>query len=946
VPLLERDGELGALRRALERAQDGDGVLVALEGPAGIGKTQLLRAAQAEAEEQGVLVMAARGGELEHQFPNGVVRQLVERPLVQATPEERAAALSGPAGVAAAELGLDASAAPGAGGAEAADRSFAVLHGLYWLIANLAADRPVMLAVDDIHWADAPSLRFLHYLARRLEGLPVLIVVTARSGEAGSDPNVLQQLLADPAAESVTPTPLSPGGARELLRSLLGDGVDRAFAAACHGATNGNPFLLRQLADAVRADGLDPTHAAADRIAALGPRTVARSILLRLGHQSDAAARVARALAVLGVQATLRDVAALAGLEPQVAARAADELRGIDVLDGSPDPAFVHPIVRRAIYADIPQADRAGMHARAAEVLLADGAQPRDVAPHLLSADAAGDERVVQTLRAAAERAQREGAPAIAVRFLERALEEPPERALRSDVLHELGRAQLMAGETAAAAESLERSIRVADDPAVRTRRRVPLARALAASEGSAAAIATLEEGIAEAGEIDRELVLRLEAELAAIGVLRDTFSQGLGRRLEQYVDLEGTTAAECLVLANLARHVALNDGTAEEAAALARRALRGNLLVREEGSESIPAHHAMFVLLVCDDAENARASLEAAFNDARERGTVFGLGAVSLTSCFLAYRLGDMMVAESEARAALAAFGGHASYWPIAVSIIVHSLVERGDLDGAEEVLREFDALGTAPDLLSASRLLLARAALAMRRERFDDARADLEEVARREQRWSIRDPEIGWRSLAAQLAWRTGDEPAAQRLAAEQLSISRAWGADSAIGAALRMVGLVGPLDDPSLEAIEQAVGHLERSPARLEHARALVDLGAALRRRGRRTDAREPLRQGVELARSCHALSLAEFGHDELIAAGARPRRLQFSGAESLTASERRVADLAASGLGNREIAQTLFVTIKTVENHLARVYQKLGIRSRDGLSEALGPPKTPA
>jgi DNA-binding NarL/FixJ family response regulator len=154
--------------------------------------------------------------------------------------------------------------------------------------------------------------------------------------------------------------------------------------------------------------------------------------------------------------------------------------------------------------------------------------------------------------------------------------------------------------------------------------------------------------------------------------------------------------------------------------------------------------------------------------------------------------------------------------------------------------------------------------------------------------------------------------------------------------------MVGLVGPLDDASLGALEEAVEHLNRSPAAVERARTLIDLGAALRRRGRRTDAREPLRQGVELARACQAVALAERGHEELIAAGARPRRLQFSGADALTASERRVAELAASGLGNREIAQTLFVTIKTVENHLARAYQKLGIRSRDGLPSALGAP----
>ncbi|HEX8087196.1 MAG TPA: AAA family ATPase [Solirubrobacteraceae bacterium] len=942
MELLERDVELGAIRRALGRAREGEGGLLGFEGPAGIGKTRLLRAAQALAEEQDLLVLVARGGELETEFPHGIVRQLVERPLLAATPEARAAALTGPAAVAAAALGVaDEAAAPAAEGAD--DRAFAVLHGLYWLVANLAADRPVLLCVDDVQWADAPSLRFLVYLARRLEGLPVLTVVTVRSGERGADPQLLHELLADAAAELITPRPLSEAAAAELLRSLLDRDVDRAFAATCHQVTNGNPFLLRQLADAVRADGVDPTSAAADRVRALGPRTVARSILLRLGHQSDAAARLARALAVLGVEAPLRDAAALAGLDPADAARAADELRAIDMLDQGADPAFVHPIVRSAIYADIPQAERGAMHAAAARVLLSDGALPRDVAPHLLSADPAGDPEVAATLRQAATRAQLEGAPAIAVRFLERAIDEPPPEADRPDVMYELGRAHLVAGDTAAAARVLEQSVRATKDPRQRAQRHIPLGRALAAAEGAAAAIAALEEGIALAEEIDRDLALRVEAELAAIGVLRDTFSQGLGERLERYAHLPGTSAAECLVLANLARHAALSDRTAAEAAEIAKRAIGGGLLLHEEGAESIPLHHALFVLLLCDEVDLARTTLENAFADARDGGSVFGVGVCSLTSAFIALRCGELMVAEAEARAALAAFGGHAAYWPIPVSVMVHSLVERADLEAAEDVLREYDALRAMPDMLSSSRLLIARATLRLQQERHDEALADLVEVGEREARWGIRDIEIGWRSLAALVHWHRGDEPEAQRLAGEHLELARGWGTATAIGGALRMAGLVGPLDDASLRCMEEAVEHLQRSPAVLERARALIDLGAALRRRGRRTDAREPLRQGVELARSIQALALAERGHEELIAAGARPRRLQFSGAESLTASERRVAELAAAGHGNREIAQTLFVTIKTVENHLARAYQKLGIKSRGELPQALGTPQ---
>ncbi len=139
-----------------------------------------------------------------------------------------------------------------------------------------------------------------------------------------------------------------------------------------------------------------------------------------------------------------------------------------------------------------------------------------------------------------------------------------------------------------------------------------------------------------------------------------------------------------------------------------------------------------------------------------------------------------------------------------------------------------------------------------------------------------------------------------------------------------------------------LRQAVEVLAGSSARLEHAKALVDLGAMLRRTNRRKEARDPLQQGLELARKCGAKPLAERAHTELVATGARPRRLVFSGLEALTPSERRVADMAAAGMTNREIAQALFVTPGTVEVHLSSSYRKLEISSRSQLPQALAEP----
>jgi DNA-binding CsgD family transcriptional regulator len=190
--------------------------------------------------------------------------------------------------------------------------------------------------------------------------------------------------------------------------------------------------------------------------------------------------------------------------------------------------------------------------------------------------------------------------------------------------------------------------------------------------------------------------------------------------------------------------------------------------------------------------------------------------------------------------------------------------------------------------------------------------------------------------RCVAALAHAAAGRREEAARLVAEHLELARRWGTPSSIGVGLRAQGLLG--EDGGLERLREAVAMLERSPARLELAQALVDLGAGLRRSGKRAAAREPLRRGLDLARGCGASVLAQRAHEELVLAGARPRRRAFSGIESLTAAERRVARMAAEGMTNRDIAQALFVTVRTVENHLARAYSKLDVHSRAALPAA--------
>lgn len=244
-------------------------------------------------------------------------------------------------------------------------------------------------------------------------------------------------------------------------------------------------------------------------------------------------------------------------------------------------------------------------------------------------------------------------------------------------------------------------------------------------------------------------------------------------------------------------------------------------------------------------------------------------------------------------------------------------------------------------PELVHINPVFYARGRLRLAQGRPQEALEDFEEVGRRDERLGIRNPGVPWRCGAVEAHLALGHVEQAVRLAEEHGELARRWGTLSAIGVALHARGLAA--GETGLGLLGEAAAALERSPARLDHARALVDLGAATRRSGRRAEAREPLRAGMDAARRCGATALAERAHGELVTAGARPRRLMFSGLEALTASERRVAQIAASGQTNREIAQALFVTVKTVENHLGHGYNKLGIRSRSELPAALEEPE---
>jgi predicted ATPase len=340
--LLERADEL----RALDTVLEAGGVLV-IEGGAGIGKTSLLRLGSERAARSGWRVLRGAGSELETGFAFGVVRQLFERELAAADPPRRTQWLAGPA---AAVRGL-------LGSPDAAPDPFAVVHGLYWLTVNMAAGQPVLIAVDDAHWADPASLRWLAYLASRVEGLSVAVVVALRPAEPASGQGPLAKIRT--AAPAIRPALLSAAGVAAIVRAALGAGTPDATCQALREASGGNPFYLGEL---LRAQATAETGGA--RLPA--GAAVARNLEARIRRLDPAALGLAQALAVLGDEGQLRHAMALTGLDADAAVRLAAALVRVEVLAAAHPPRFLHPVVRAAVDASLGSDERDRMHRAAA----------------------------------------------------------------------------------------------------------------------------------------------------------------------------------------------------------------------------------------------------------------------------------------------------------------------------------------------------------------------------------------------------------------------------------------------------------------------------------------------------------------------------------------------------------------------------------------------------
>lgn len=925
--LFERARELGQVGGLLELARVGSGRVLLVLGPAGIGKTELLAATSGLARGAGFCVVEAAAGELERDLAWGVVRELFAG-VVGST-----AGRDGDLFAGAAELALP---VLGFGHAPAGvDALSPALHGLYWLTANLSERAPVALVVDDWQWADPASVRFLFYLAGRLADLPVLLALAIRSDDqAAPEREAMLRTIAD--AITLEPAPLSVDAGGRLLELALGRRPELEFSSACHVATGGNPFLLGELAAQLAADGIEPTASSASQVPRVSPRSVSHWVLLRLSRLPAGARRLAEAVAVLGGSAQLMQAAALAGLDENAARELADGMFAAGVLHPGAPFDFVHPLVRAAIYAEIPPLGLDAAHARAARLIADAGGNPDTVAAQLMQTKPAADEWVVETLIAAAASARDRGAPEAAVVWLRRALAEPPSAERRAGLLFQLGMVEAELSDTSAV-DHLRAAHELTTDPVDRARAALALAGPLVWNNRPAEGTELAHEALAGLQGRDRELELQLEAFITDFGwhdsSITDPRSRDVGRLAGE---VAGKTPGERMILTALAAQGTFaGRQPVGGPAGLLRRALSDGRFLEESGD--VQFWQAMYLLHVTDELDLAERLERQALEHARQRGSRLGL---CIAACYQAHMyLQRGRVREAEAEIDYAnSFGDHA--WPQGIAVKIHvgieALIEQGRLSDAEAQATRLDAIDLPRTLLTPLFAICSRGRLRVAQGRFAEALDDLFHVGRYSR---VSNPAVfAWRSHAAPALAALGRREEARDLLARDLELARCFGVARPIGMNLRAAGVLEGGEE-GIELLRESAQTLERCPSPLERAHSLVELGSALRRRGRRAVSLPSLRLGLELADHAGALALAQRARRELADAGARPHRPARLGRDALTPSELRIARMAAEGSTNKQIAQGLFVSLRTVETHLTHTYAKLGIAARPDLAPAL-------
>ncbi|GAU69350.1 LuxR family transcriptional regulator [Streptomyces sp. NBRC 110611] len=921
--LYEREPELARIDTAVRRAQAGRASALLLAGPVGIGRSALLQ--EAGDHPPGALrVLRANAASMEQDFAFGVVHQLLG-PLL-------AGDLTVPADAGGAARPDPTGGLPAPGDEDAAG-SEVVLHRLRSLLAEACATTPVLLLVDDLQWADLPSLRWLAYLARRPHGLRAVLVCTLRDGDPRAQHPLIRGI-AD-AADILRPGPVSLDSTRALIHHHFGEPADDSYAHACHDTCAGNPLFLRSVLRDLALSGHRPTaeHAEQarvrrpaqlrDRLAGClhtqpGPvRDLATALAAFGDHgEPDLIRRHAR-LDTTGYRQALRTLHHLGLLGPVPGAAESGE--GLPAQDPAAQdtPRFLHRVVRDAVESALTVAERERSRYAAAELLHQAGHPAEHVADLLMAVTATHRPWAVEVLRAAAEAALRRGEPGLAARRLQRALlESTAGDGERARLLIELAGAE-RGIDRAACERHISQAVRLlpsATDRAAAALRIPPSFLGEAPPSGVdllRRASEDLDPTAPHQG-CAREIVLRLEARLWHAGHENPTELTGAVERLRALGSPPPLDTGGARELAAVLTNAAVLSSAlpAPDVAALAERILEREPVTAARAGTALPL--VAVAQYAADAVEGIHARLSCERHSDGSHAVVHAEHALMQLAC------GRLVQAREQGdRAAELADAD----WREPTAVVRAAVaMETGDIQLIESLLE--DAGKRWPDSLALTAMLqLLKASLDARRGRGAHALRSLLACGRQLEAAGWRNSALyPWRPRAIVLHHRLGEARQARALAEEELAWARQWAAPAALGRALRLKALLP--GGGGVPALRESAEILRTSANTLELARTLLQLGRAME--GGK-ESRAVLREAADLTTACGAPWLTERA---CAALGTTAPSVEAP----LTHSERKVVSLVGRGLTNQEIADELGVSTRAVEKHLTSCYRKLGVVGR--------------
>lgn len=918
--LHEREREIALLEQALIDAKASESRLVLIEGQAGIGKSRLLLEMRRMAEAAGFANVLARGYEFERDYAFGMLRQLISNAQREDGENEIATNANAADELMAAFSGDDGEAAT----------TFQIFEGCYWATVRAAETVPILITIDDLQWCDRPSLEYLAYLARRIESLPIVIAATVRPADSSAGAAAVRELMSDPNRLSITPRPLGAAAVGAMAAERLGvSEIDPGFEDELTIITGGNPLLIDELLKELAAEGVAPTAENVDRLRELGPRAASRSVLLRLARHDPACTAVARSLSIFGEGASDNLLTEFTGLSEEELAKAIAHNVQSEIFRPELPLGFVHPLVREAIYRDIPAGERELMHTRAARQLDAAGASSERIAAQLLNVPPRGDEWVYDKLRHAGSVAMSKGIVSAAVSYYARAMEEPPPKIDRPELLRDLGMAEALANKPEGA-DHLLAAWEGLRDPVQRGFIAVICLRLLSLAQRNQEAVELAERTLEQLGPEHEDLRERVKNGLTSVSMMDPAvrpFTE-IAELLDDPKDFGDSVEARMYDGAASYGKMLRND-PADECVPIALRAIRDDSLYKYDNG-GFPWIGVAVTLAVADD-ERALEVCDRSLAEAAHGGAVY---VPAVARGFKGWALtlrGDIQGAFEVlelAKSDIELFDLRLGYTQIAAMLAL-ACVEQGDLERGEREL----AFGEDYLVPGVQRIVWLGSKLHLRVEqsRNEEAVEVAELIESADMDDMIQNPAwLPWRSLKAEALDGLDRTDEALEYARAEVEAARRWGRPKALGRALRIEGQL--LRRKGIPQLEESVAVLKDSPAILEYGWSLAGLGRALRHERKGVDAREPLSQALEIAMRAGATGLERHVRDELAATGAAPRTGEFQGMAALTPSEKRVAGHAVEGMTNREIAQTLFVTPKTIEVHLSNVYKKLDIKSR--------------